>query len=84
MTDLCRCCHRPITPTGSAHREGHECPDSPSLAGERREIYCLQIGLEVRDDQLAAAKAANDRARVALVRVRDALDLAVGETGAEP
>lgn len=57
---------------------------------ESQQVYivaCLAVGITARDEliaardtQLASAKALNDRHRLALIRLRDKIDVAIGET----
>ncbi len=88
----CGTCLRPVfvpsPPTGTKPDARRHCPRALAepLSIESDQVYtvaCLAIGITTRDAQLAAAKALNDTARIALIRLRDSIDLAIAGTRPE-
>ena len=85
MAERCPTCLRPMRDDGEQHDDDVHCPASPrDHRLVRDDLACARIGIEVRDERLAAAKALNDRSRLRLIRLRDSIDLVIGETQQEP
>lgn len=73
---ICGICLRLIDTIDSGR-----CPNANPGAGNPE--ACLRLGIEARDELLAQTKALNDRSRLALIKLRDELDLAIEQTAPE-
>jgi len=81
VAETCPTCLRPFRDQGEQHDDGIHCPASPrDHRLVRDDLACALIGVEVRAEQLAAARALNDRSRLALIQLRDKLDAAIAES----